>query len=77
VVVPLVLGIFSWRKLLVLGQPSDGEVELTGGAPVMGGGDRCRHGVRRSRAEAWMKSRARERGDEAKGRSPWPCVCPL
>jgi hypothetical protein len=36
VVVPLVLGIFSWRKLLVLGQPSDGEVELTGGAPVMG-----------------------------------------
>jgi hypothetical protein len=34
--VALVLGIFSWRKVLVLGWPSDGEVELTGGGPVMG-----------------------------------------
>jgi hypothetical protein len=33
-----VLGAFSWSKLLLLGRPSDGVVELTGGAPVMGGG---------------------------------------
>jgi hypothetical protein len=33
-----VLGVFSWSKLLLLGRPSDGVVELTGGAPVMGGG---------------------------------------
>jgi hypothetical protein len=33
-----VLGVFSQSKLLVLGRPSDGVVELTGGALVMGGG---------------------------------------
>jgi hypothetical protein len=32
-----VLGIFSQRKLLMLGRPSDREVELTGGGWVMGG----------------------------------------
>jgi hypothetical protein len=59
-VVASVLGVFSRRKLLVLGRPSDGEVDLMGGALVMGGGGRCRHDVRRSGAEAWMRSRVRE-----------------
>jgi hypothetical protein len=53
-----IIGVFSWRKLLVLGWPSNGEVVLTGGAPVTGHGSRHWHGMRRSRAEAWMRSRA-------------------
>jgi hypothetical protein len=50
----------------VLGRPSDGEVDLMGGALVMGGGGRCRHDVRRSGAESWMRSRVRERGERKK-----------
>jgi hypothetical protein len=56
----LVLGVFSRRKLVVLGHPGDGEVVLTGEALMMGCGDRRWHGVRRSRAEAWTRSRVRE-----------------
>jgi hypothetical protein len=33
-----VLGAFSWRKLRKFGQPGNGEVVLTGGAPVAGCG---------------------------------------
>jgi hypothetical protein len=68
-----VLGIFSQRKLLMLGQPSDREVELTGGGWVMGGQSasaRCEEEQSRGVDEE-------EQGDEVKGGSPWPCAHPL
>jgi hypothetical protein len=67
-----VLGVFSQSKLLVLRRPSDGVVELTGGALVMGGGQsalaRCEeersrgvdeeHSVRARRQGEWKKPSA-------------------
>jgi hypothetical protein len=44
-----VLSTFSRRKLQKLGQPGNGEVVLSGGAPVVGCGSRRQHGMRRSR----------------------------
>jgi hypothetical protein len=50
--VAAVLSAFSWRKLRKLGRPGNGEVVLSGGAPVAGHGGRHQHGARRSRGEA-------------------------